>query len=155
MAFSGDGKFLALAGVTKEVEIVNAKTGQPHLTLQTAVKAPYLSFNPDGKTLAIAGSESIELWDVRTGKIKSKMKLRCGKMAFSPNGKWLAVVSPGLNRSGGLKSDISVRDVQSANEICSIAIEGPTRGLAFPRNDLLVHAGSRIVRVFEFSVKKK
>jgi WD40 repeat protein len=70
-------------------------------------------------------------------------------MAFSPNGKWLALGTRGKN------SMISVRDVKTGKEVCSLATKDQTRGLAFPKNDMLIHAGARIVRVFEFSVKKK
>jgi WD40 repeat protein len=77
------------------------------------------------------------------------MSFSCSKIAFSPDGKWLAVAS------GGQKSVMSVRDVQTGKEICSIPTNDLTTGLAFPRNNMLIHAGSRIVRVFELSLKKK
>jgi WD40 repeat protein len=64
---------------------------------------PHLAFSPDGKLLASGGSCAIDgtpikLWDVATGKLKSKLQLRGAPfkgISFSPDGKRLATVHDG------------------------------------------------------------
>jgi WD40 repeat protein len=151
-AFSRNGKFLALSGLSKNVPIHDGVTGEPKFTVKSAIRPNAIVFSPDSNTLAIGGFDVIEFWDLKTGTLRSKIDVPCSKMAFSPNGKWLAVIAP-VDKSD--KSAISIRDVSTGKEVCSIPVNDWPKGIAFPRDDLLIHAGRRIVRVFEFTVKKK
>ena len=52
-----------------------------------------VAFHPDGKRLAVAGSEVVEVWDLETGRKHHDLKghkkwVYCA--AYSPDGKWLA-----------------------------------------------------------------
>jgi WD40 repeat protein len=68
IAFSPDGRLLALARSLTDIELYDLKTGQEVATLTAA--EPYhliwLCFSPDGSRLAAATGTSIaQLWDLR------------------------------------------------------------------------------------------
>jgi hypothetical protein len=150
LCFSPDGQFFAaLTHDTKKVDILNARAGGPHLSIKSFYPL-LICFSPDSKTLAAGRLKAVELWDVASGKLQARIKLQCNKMAFSPNGKWLAVAG-----HDDKNTMLSLLDIQTGNELCAVSIKGRVRDLAFPRNDMLVYAGNRVVRVFELSVNKK
>jgi RNA polymerase sigma factor (sigma-70 family) len=49
------------------------------------------TFSPDGKMIATVGSNSLRLWDARTGKLIREIKehIVSGAMLYSPDGRWL------------------------------------------------------------------
>jgi RNA polymerase sigma factor (sigma-70 family) len=73
------------------------------------------AFSPDGKTLAVTmerplsegvQTDKVELWDVATGQLRKRVELDHGRslsgLAFSPDGKWLAVSGgEGGSKTGG------------------------------------------------------
>jgi WD40 repeat protein len=68
-----------------------------------ASQFPSLAFAPDGKTLASAGSKTIQIWDVNTGKESRRFDAEVSDtyshhfiapLVFSPDGKALASVAP-------------------------------------------------------------
>jgi eukaryotic-like serine/threonine-protein kinase len=68
LAFHPDGRQLALSCDTS-VEIRALDTGEVVADLRGPVAPTYLAWRPDGKTLAVVGSDSrIYLWDVAAGK---------------------------------------------------------------------------------------
>jgi WD40 repeat protein/tetratricopeptide (TPR) repeat protein len=97
VAFSPDGKTLAIASRERNVHLFDVATGTLLDTLKghpSAVQA--VVFSPDGRTLASGGSDqTVRLWNVQTG--RELMQLDPGNvelgsvltLAFSPDGKLL------------------------------------------------------------------
>jgi len=118
VAFSPDGKRLASAG-NNWVKITDLETGKELLKLKNSRGMSYFSvaFSPDGRTLAGAQSMlkertrqrkgdltittliyfgEILVWDAQTGAVKIRLNDDEGPawaLAFSPDGKWLAVAT--------------------------------------------------------------
>ncbi len=82
--------------------LYEAATGRKVLQLQTkATHIPAFAFAPDGKTLASAGSKTIQIWDMETGKevcqFDAETSASWGRsfpFVFSGDGKLLAAVAP-------------------------------------------------------------
>jgi WD40 repeat protein len=106
-----------------------------------------LAFHPDGRRLAVAGSEVIEVWDVvarrRVRELAGHTKW-VYSVAYSPDGKWLA--------TGGWDRTIKLRDAHSGEEKVTIfAHDGFVLDLAFsPDSRSLVSTSEdRSVRLWE------
>jgi dipeptidyl aminopeptidase/acylaminoacyl peptidase len=76
LAFSRDGKLLALAGKDRRVEIVAARTGKPRAAARltrVAASVDALTFSPDGRQLAVAAGvlyhKDLHVFDTATGKV--------------------------------------------------------------------------------------
>jgi WD40 repeat protein len=125
ITFSPDGHTLAGACDNGAIYLWETATGKLRHTLggQTEVLFTAVSYAPDGKTLASAGSvwvdDEVKLWDLTTGKERCTLPLRkrgLHGLAFSPDGGTLALaVSWGLGpqkTSGG----IALWDVRAGKE---------------------------------------
>jgi WD40 repeat protein len=98
IAFSPDGREVALSGAKNATRLFDLRTGDPLLTLRGDDGTPQdLDFSPDGKLLAIATlAGHADLWDVATGKSVATLANSTGQafdstLRFSPDGKLLAV----------------------------------------------------------------
>jgi WD40 repeat protein len=100
IAFSPEGKSLALAGADSQVihlwDLATAKERFPAPGHRGQISA--LAFSPDGKLLATGGGdwhdndEAIYLWNAATGTEVCRLTGHLGKVCclqFSPDGKWL------------------------------------------------------------------
>ena len=106
-AFNSDGTLLAVARDTG-IKLWNPTNGQEQKSLTgPSTKIRQLCFSPDGKRLAAACGEPVQiskgeyvLWEVTTGKVLLTGKGEtCHSIAFSPDGKLFAVSSwPGAVR---------------------------------------------------------
>lgn len=67
VAFSPDGRYLAVGAGDTRLRVWNTQTGKLRFTAPMPSPIQELRFAPDGKTLACAGA-GITLWDVETGK---------------------------------------------------------------------------------------
>jgi WD40 repeat protein len=100
VAFSADGKTVLGASPDKlrVWEAATGKTAQASDLKHGSMKCRgRFAFSPDGKTLALAGSDAgkhvVALWDVRTAKRTQTLEGHEGvidSLAFSPDGKTLA-----------------------------------------------------------------
>ena len=96
LAYSPDGKWVALAKVDKTVQVCAAKTGNLlHVLRGHAGFVTCVAFSTTGDTLA-SGSvdKTVKLWDPATGNIKHTLADRPGSVTallFTPDGKKLAV----------------------------------------------------------------
>jgi WD40 repeat protein len=95
IAFSPDGKMLAIGCGGGEVELWEILTVQHRATLRGHKgSALAVAFSPDGKLLASGGADgTVRLWSRATGKphvVLSADKGRVRSIAFSPDGRLLA-----------------------------------------------------------------
>ena len=109
IAFTSDGKALAVAG--KDVHLLDPITGKRLRTLEW--NGSHLTFSPDGKWLAAAGSgATLQVWNLvtakpvvrRTGHAKAVLRL-----VFSRDGKYLV--------SAGYDKVVRVWDVQTGETV--------------------------------------
>jgi WD40 repeat protein len=96
LALSPDGKTLAIGAASGVAQMWDVSTGQAMSSISTDASNGAV-FSPDGAVLAtgVIGVDSIgpvRLWDVATGQPIGD-QLGTGAMAFSPDGKTLAIVS--------------------------------------------------------------
>jgi WD40 repeat protein len=110
--FSPNKKFLAIASETKGTTIEAGRKGGRlriwevesgtlrHDLLQLDI-ARYVSFSPDGKSVAVTASQHagfgagvINIYDVESGKLQRTIKGEFGFAAFEPLGRWLVASSP-------------------------------------------------------------
>src|SRR5262249_7528066 len=70
LAFSPDGRWLASAGWDRVVKVWEVATGREAMTLTTERSGfDYVTFSPDGRTLAASSAGDIMLWDGETGRL--------------------------------------------------------------------------------------
>ena len=99
IAFSPDGNRLAVAGIIG-IWLYDARLGKvKELDLLTGHtdRVQFVSFSPDGNTIASASSDmTVRLWEVATGKHIATLEGHTGpvlSIAFSPDGKTIATGS--------------------------------------------------------------
>jgi WD40 repeat protein len=140
LAFSPDGKLLALAG-TGQTFLYESATGTPRGRLQSnggQVKA--LAFTPDGRTL-LTGSEDtgkVHFWDLATGEERRQLDSRLGllrSLALSPDGKTVA--------AGTDRSTIRLWDMAGGKELFGEfqGHEGQVNSLAYAPDGRLLASG--------------
>ncbi len=106
LAFASDGKTVATVQVDvggPEIAIRDAVTWKENVRFHTDLPpyVPLIAYRPDGKTLAVAASQSyvgVKLWDVATGGLQASFTQPLGSqsvtsIAFSPDGTLLAFVA--------------------------------------------------------------
>ena len=88
-----------------------------------------IAFSPDGKRIAVAAGDGINVWDTVTGNQLLSYSghgtgVRSSGIAFSPDGKWIA--------TSGNDATIKVWDSETGAEIFTlVGHTGPTFGVAF------------------------
>jgi WD40 repeat protein len=154
VAFSPDGKSLAVGfgaysqDKTFQAKVYEVATGQETATFPgPRAGVNDLAFHPDGRHLAVAGSEVVEVWDV-VARVKVRELPGHSKwvyaVAYSPDGKWLA--------TGGWDRTIKLRDAATGAERLTIfGHEGFVLALAFSPDSrsLVTTSEDRSVRLWE------
>lgn len=147
LAYSPDGKFIAVGSADKTARLWEVDSGQERFVLKGhADIVQAVAFSPDGKSLATASQDkTILLWDVTTGRQLATLEGHEGGVhgiAFSPDGRLLA--------SASLDTSIRLWDIATGREV--IALRGHTSEafeVAFsPDGSLLASASADSAIIF-------
>src|SRR5581483_8681858 len=93
VVYSPDGKLLACAGQALPIIVRDAADGTVVATLGSSDAYVHgLAFGADSNTLAAAGRNQVQLWDVKNAKVTATLPTPADviSLAFSPDGKTLA-----------------------------------------------------------------
>lgn len=93
VVYSPDGKLLACAGQAVPIIVLDAADGKLVTTLGPSdAYVNGLAFSADNNTLAAAGKNQVQLWDVKNAKVAAAFPTPANvvSLAFSPDGKMLA-----------------------------------------------------------------
>jgi WD40 repeat protein len=163
VAFSSDGKMLALGGRDRRVIILDVATGKAKIALDVnqglnPIQVHAVAFSTDGRTLATASGGAgaskpsdacVQLWETSTGMERatlSRPRETVFSLAFSPNSGVLAM--------GGGKVDLW--DYDKRKERASMQGQSLVHCVAFSSNDrFLASAGSKTIVVWRMPSTKK
>jgi WD40 repeat protein/serine/threonine protein kinase len=140
VAFSPNGKLLAVSTSEGQIRLWRTTDGQPILTLSGHIGLVWsIAFSPDGRTLA-SGShdQTLRLWDVHTGqslKTLSGHTNPVSSIAFSPDGRTLA--------SGSTDQTVRLWDVHTGQSLKTLAGHtNQVRSVAFSPDGRTLASGS-------------
>jgi len=126
LAFSPDGRRLVslypLPGDFKWRVDVRDGEGRPGTSLRVDADPYHTALRPDGRGLALVDQDQLRLVDVEGGKAEHAIKEKGAefiRLAYSPDGRRLAVGNHLVNRAQGFEfvSDVRLRDAATGAEV--------------------------------------
>jgi WD40 repeat protein len=94
VAVSNDGKLLATASVDYTARIWDIKTRQEIKSIMHTNPVSKVKFSPDNKEIITAGHQTVSIWDIESGKLKTTFIQKnyfINDLAISPDGKKIAI----------------------------------------------------------------
>ena len=157
VAFSPDGKFVAVAVYKQAIYICDAKNGKVTHRFGEGEETRALSFSPDGKFLASGSHLGVIIWEPNTGKRLIYLDGHphpVDAVTFSHNGMLLA---------SGANDGVKLWRYESSGAVgyyplSSFALSSPEKirvwSLAFSPDDTLLAVGGRNANVRIWSIKE-
>ncbi|MCA1634151.1 MAG: WD40 repeat domain-containing protein [Acidobacteria bacterium] len=176
LAFSPDGRTLALGGTDNSIKLLDVGSGRELRTIGAAPGAVLgvvaMAFSPDGRRLMSFGT-GVTFWDVATGQQAGSLELTLGAgggpvsvgFTLTPDGAQLAVVASDPKQPAKLA--VKFIDLATAREARSVALPDDFRGmgsshLAFTPDGRLVAAAQTFssdagtqIKFWDLSAKSK
>jgi WD40 repeat protein len=159
LSFSPDSKRLVSRADDNLVHLWKLGAGQPELvrTLR-GDRSNYIigwkvRHSPDGKLLAVPGWDNVRLLDAETGKELRKFPAASGhpgRIAFSSDGKLLAIGGDGRSQSGRTRGRVELWEVENGKLARTIEDHGEyLHALAFSPDGKTIALGSDAVRLWD------
>jgi WD40 repeat protein len=160
VAFSPDGRWLAIVGIAPGICLWDLSSGASQLVaaeVDSIERATHVIFSPDGQTLAVTTdlAGTIFLWDLAARRVRMVYhhSSSVASISFSPDGRWLAT-------GGNNDRSILLWDVHTGFRRVLVESEpgGHTRALAFsPDGALLASAGfpENYVRLWDLKTRRQ
>src|SRR5262249_20430079 len=116
-----------------EVKVWDMNTGQDVFALSFTWAVRSVRFSPDGRWLATASNDLLQVWDALTGRLELSCRdehRNLQEVAFSPDGRHVAAV--GGHISVHFDREVKVWDSQTGEEVSSLPGHvGGLTGVAF------------------------
>lgn len=150
IAWSPNGKYIALADSDGTAQVLDAATGGNVITYTGHSAAVYaVAWSPNGQYIVSAGTDSVQVWDAATKSTKYTLPLPSSTLvndvAWSPNGQYIALVG-----SRGSDGTVGVMDAATgtkkyyqpllgSNSVNSVAWSPDSKHIALASSDGTVH----------------